>query len=89
MVLGTEVLGPEKNDIVYTEKYKGNLEAGYYKITGAIVARNKPISGSLVIKIKLSPYFLVPSSCIVFRHYVIFALLKQKINACKVGSDPP
>ncbi len=51
-VLGTEVLGIEKNKFVYTETFKGRLDPGYYKIRGRFIAKNLPMSGNLIIQVK-------------------------------------
>jgi hypothetical protein len=52
MMLGEEVLGPTNTEIIYTVEYKGKLGAGYYKVTGIFVAREKPMSGSIIIEMK-------------------------------------
>ena len=50
-VLGEVVLDPGKM-IVYKEKFKGKLEAGYYKVTGSITAENRPLTATLTVVIK-------------------------------------
>jgi len=50
-VLGEVVLEPGKM-IVYKEKFKGKLEAGYYKVTGSITAENRPLTATLTVVIK-------------------------------------
>ena len=52
MVLGEETLGPTTPEIIYTLKYQGKLSSGYYKITGVFVARDRPMSGSIIIEVK-------------------------------------
>ena len=52
MVLGEETLEPTNPEIIYTVEYKGKLSAGYYKVTGIFVAREKPMSGSIIIEMK-------------------------------------
>ena len=52
MVLGEEVLGPDNPEIIYTAEYKGKLRPGYYKITGILVAEDRPMSGNIIIMVK-------------------------------------
>jgi len=52
MVLGEEVLGPTNTEVVYTVEYTDKLSPGYYKITGVLVAKDRPMSGSIVIEVK-------------------------------------
>ena len=52
MVLGEETLGPTIPEIIYTLKYQGKLSSGYYKVTGILVAQNRPMSGSIIIEVK-------------------------------------
>jgi len=52
MVLGEEILGPTNPEIIYTAKYKGDLSSGYYKITGFFVAKDRPMSGNIIIMVK-------------------------------------
>lgn len=52
MVLGEETLGLDSPEIIYTAEYKGELDPGYYKVTGIFVAQNRPMSGSIIIEIK-------------------------------------
>jgi hypothetical protein len=49
MGLGEEVLGATNTDVIYTEKYNDKLSPGYYKITGILVTKNRPMSGSIII----------------------------------------
>ena len=51
-MLGEEILGPSNSEVIYTVKYKGKLNPGYYKITGVLVARDRPMSGSIFIEVK-------------------------------------
>ena len=51
-MLGEEILGPSNSEVIYTVKYKGKLNPGYYKITGVLVARDRPMSGSIVVEVK-------------------------------------
>jgi len=51
-MLGEEILGPTNTEIIYTVKYKGKLSPGYYKITGIFVAKDRPMSGSIIIEVK-------------------------------------
>lgn len=52
MSLGEEILGPRNPEIIYTIEYQGKLSPGYYKITGVLVAQEKPMSGSIIIEVK-------------------------------------
>ena len=49
MVLGEETLGPTNPEIIYTVEYKGKLNSGYYKVTGILVAQDRPMSGNVII----------------------------------------
>lgn len=51
MVLGREVLGPGRSDIVYTGVYKGLLHPGVYRLTGTFIAK-RPLSASVTIEVK-------------------------------------
>ena len=50
-VLGEETLGPGREEVVYTETYAGPLQPGGYKVIGALVSTNRPLSASLMITI--------------------------------------
>ncbi len=50
-VLGEETLGPGRDEVVYTETYAGPLQPGDYKVIGALVSYNRPLSASLMITI--------------------------------------
>jgi len=52
MVLGEETLGPTNPEIIYTAEYKDKLSPGYYKVTGILVAKDKPMSGNVIIIVK-------------------------------------
>jgi len=52
MVLGEEILGPDNPEVIYTEECKGKLSSGYCKVTGIFVARDRPMSGSIIIEVK-------------------------------------
>ena len=52
MVLGEEILGPTNTEITYTAEYKDKLSSGYYKITGILVAKDRPMSGNVIIIVK-------------------------------------
>lgn len=52
MALGEETLGPTNTEITYTAEYKGMLSPGYYKVTGILVAKDKPMSGNIIIIVK-------------------------------------
>ena len=52
MVLGEETLGLDNPEITYTAEYKGKLSPGYYKVTGILVAKDRPMSGNIIIMVK-------------------------------------
>ena len=52
MVLGEETLGPTNTEITYTAEYKDKLSSGYCKVTGIFVARDRPMSGSIITEVK-------------------------------------
>ena len=52
MALGEENLGPINTEIIYKVEYKDKLSPGYYKVTGFFVARDRPMSGSIIIEVK-------------------------------------
>ena len=51
-VLGEETLGPGREEVVYTETYTEPLQRGGYKVIGALVSTNRPLSASLTITIE-------------------------------------
>ena len=51
-VLGEETLGPGREEVVYTETYTEQLQPGCYKVIGALVSANRPLSASLTITIE-------------------------------------
>ena len=52
MMLGEENLGPTTTEITYTAEYSDKLSPGYYKVTGILVAQDRPMSGSIIIEMK-------------------------------------
>jgi hypothetical protein len=52
MVLGEETLGLDSPEIIYTTEYKGKFNPGYYKVTGILVAQDRPMSGNVIIIVK-------------------------------------
>jgi len=52
MVLGEETLGPTNPEFVHTAKYRDKLSPGYYKVTGILVAKDRPMSGSVIIEVR-------------------------------------
>jgi len=52
MVLGEETLGLDSPEIIYTAEYKGELSPGYYKVTGIFVAKDRLMSGNVIIIVK-------------------------------------
>ena len=51
-MLGEEILGPHNPEVIYKAEYKDRLSPGYYKVTGFFVARDRPMSGSIIIEAK-------------------------------------
>ena len=51
-ILGEETLGPGREEMVYTETYAGPLQPGGYKVTGTLIAANRPLSASLTMTIE-------------------------------------
>ena len=52
MALGEEILRPSNPEVICTEEYKGKLSPGYYKVTGIFIAKDRPMSGSIIIEVK-------------------------------------
>ncbi|GAH50127.1 unnamed protein product [marine sediment metagenome] len=52
MVLGEESLRPNNPEVTYTAEYKDKLNPGYYKVTGIFIAREKLMSGNIIIEVK-------------------------------------
>jgi len=52
MVLGEETLGPTNTEIIYTAECRDKLTPGYYKVTGILVAQDRPMSGNIIIMVK-------------------------------------
>jgi hypothetical protein len=52
MVLGEEILGLNNPEVIYTAEYEDKLSPGYYKVTGILVAQDRPMSGSIIIEVK-------------------------------------
>jgi len=52
MMLGEEILGPDNPEIIYTAEYKDKLSPGYYKVTGILVAKDRSMSGNIIIMVK-------------------------------------
>ena len=52
MVLGEETLGPTNPEIIFTIEYKDKLSSGFYKVTGILVAKDRPMSGNVIIIVK-------------------------------------
>jgi hypothetical protein len=51
-MLGEEILEPSNPEVIYTAEYKDKLSPGYYKITGIFIAKDRPMSGSIIVKVK-------------------------------------
>ena len=52
MVLGEVTLGSNSPEVTYTAKFKDKLSPGYYKVTGILVAEDRPMSGNIIIIVK-------------------------------------
>jgi hypothetical protein len=52
MVLGEEALGPHNPEVNYSAECKSKLSPGYYKVTGILVAQDRPMSGNVIIIVK-------------------------------------
>ena len=52
MVLGEEIIGPYNPEVIYTAEYNDRLSPGYYKVTGILVAKDRPMSGYIIIEVK-------------------------------------
>ena len=52
MMLGEETLEPNNPEVTYTAEYSGKLSPGYYKVTGFFVAKDRPMSGNVIIMVK-------------------------------------
>jgi len=52
MVLGEEALGPHNPEVNYSAECKSKLSLGYYKVTGILVAQDRPMSGNVIIIVK-------------------------------------
>ena len=51
-MLGTEVLGPARPQILYRAEFTGSLSPGFYRVEGTLVAREWPLSATLVIQVQ-------------------------------------
>ena len=51
-MLGEEILGPSNPEVIYAAEYKDRISPGYYKVTGIFVAKDRPMSGSIIIEVK-------------------------------------
>ena len=52
MMLGEETFGPDSPEIIYATEYQSQLSPGYYKVTGILVAKDRPMSGNVIIIVK-------------------------------------
>lgn len=52
MMLGKEVIGPHNPEVIYTADYKDRISPGNYKVTGIFIAKDRPMSGSIIIEVK-------------------------------------
>ena len=50
--LGEEKVGPGREELTYMEKFADRLETGRYVISGTLVDKDKPMSGSVTILVK-------------------------------------
>jgi len=51
-MLGEETSGSANTEIIYKAEYKGKLSPGYYKVTGILAAKDRPMSGNVIIIVK-------------------------------------
>ena len=51
-VLGEEILGPGRAEVIYTGTYTGPLQPGDYTVIGSFISSNRPLSASLTITIE-------------------------------------
>ena len=51
-MLGTEVLGPARPQIIYRAEFIGKLTPGLYRVEGTLVATDRPGSAALVIQVQ-------------------------------------
>lgn len=51
-VLGEETLGPEREELVYRERYGGNLSAGTYRLRAELVSSSHSMSASLTLEVE-------------------------------------
>lgn len=51
-VLGTEALGPARPQIIYQAQFRGNLAPGWYSLEATLVAKDRPLSTSLLIQVQ-------------------------------------
>ena len=51
-MLVEEILGPNNLEVTYIGEYTNNLSPGYYKVTGILVAKDRPMSGNVIIIVK-------------------------------------
>ena len=51
-VLGTEVLGPARPQIIYRAEFIGKLTPGLYRVEGTLVATDRPGSAALVVQVQ-------------------------------------
>lgn len=51
-VLGTEALGPARPQITYQAQFRGNLAPGWYSLEATLVAKDRPLSASLLIQVQ-------------------------------------
>jgi len=52
MVLGEEVIGPHNSEVIYTADYKDRISPGNYKVTGIFIAKDRPMSGSIIVEVE-------------------------------------
>jgi predicted small secreted protein len=52
MVLGEETIKPGSEDLIYRTRFEKELSPGSYKITGILVDKDRPMSGSVTILIR-------------------------------------
>ena len=51
-MLGMEVIGPARPQIIYRAEFTGKLTPGRYSVEGTLVATERPLSAALVIEVQ-------------------------------------
>ena len=51
-MLSAEAIGPARPQIVYRVEFIGRLTPGFYSVEGTLVARDRSLSATLVIRVQ-------------------------------------